>query len=109
MPKSPSSPLCMNSSLSAAMFKPWLSFSCQMQMALHDSNCSIPSHHRELHCPSEIVNLLGKLQPTLLEVTDGISSELPGLGDSLLANDVLIIKSSPFQEELPLPVNPNSK
>jgi len=78
-------------------------------MTLHSSNCSILSCHGELHCPSETVNLPGKLQPTSLEVTDGISSELPSLEDSLLASDVLIIKLSPFQEELPLPVNPNSK
>lgn len=65
--------------------------------------------HASVNCTSGTANLLGKLQPTLLEVTDGIGSELPSLGDSSLANDVLIIKSSPLREELPLPANPNSK
>lgn len=78
-------------------------------MTVCGSNCSIPSCHGELHYPSETVNLPGKLPPASLEVTDGISSEFPGFGDALLANDVLIIKSSPFREELPLSVNLNSK
>lgn len=104
VPGSPCSSLCLSGATSRRCPPP-----CLARCPWHYTAAIAGFLHASVNCTAGTANLLGKLQPTLLEVTDGIGSELPSLGDSSLANDVLIIKSSPLREELPLPANPNSK